>query len=116
MSHHLHITGPNLPLRLSRSAHPVHLDPDNPTIFVDRTLIFTYIKASDEGLMIMDTLLFPFRDFFSRFALTCATIKSIIFRMFALHNTKSPVKIFYKEFRNNHSFVKHKNNRHAICL
>jgi hypothetical protein len=39
-----------------------------------------------------------------------------MFRMFALHIAKSPATIFYNEFRNNHSFVKYENNRHAICL
>jgi len=65
----------------------------------------------------MDTLLLcPFKDFFSRFALTFASVKYFMLRRLALQTNTSPVTILFKKFRNNHYYAQYEKNRHATCL
>jgi hypothetical protein len=64
----------------------------------------------------MDTLLDAFKDAFLRFALICATVKSFIFWMFALHTSALPIIIFFNDLKNNLPYVKYEKNRHATCL
>lgn len=56
----------------------------------------------------METLLLcPFKYFFLRFVLTCATVKSIMFYRFAYHHVQLFVTFFYNEIGSNHSFLKY---------
>jgi len=56
----------------------------------------------------METLLLcPFKYFFLRFVMACATVKSVLFCGFAFNHVQPFVTFFYNVFGSNHSSAKY---------
>ena len=65
----------------------------------------------------METLLLcPFKYFFLRFVLTCATVKSVMFYRFAFHHVQPFFTFFITNLEVIILLLNIKKNRHAICL